>query len=52
MCSYCYLFTNIIIKIVANILTLQQIWVELPNGHSLHNAPYHNYASFNVYMIT
>jgi len=28
-----------------------QIWVELPDAHGLHNAQFHNYASFYGYML-
>ena len=36
------------------VLTLEigdQLWIELPDQHGLHNAPYHNYASFYGYLI-
>ena len=36
------------------ILTLMdgdQIWIELPDEHGIHNAPYHNYASFYGYLL-
>ena len=28
-----------------------QLWIELPDEHSMHNAPYHNYASFYGYLV-
>lgn len=28
-----------------------QIWIELPDEHGIHNAPYHNYASFYGYLL-
>lgn len=36
------------------ILPLQRgdrLWVELPDQYGLHNAPYHNYATFYGYML-
>jgi len=33
----------------AGIIPLERgdrLWVELPDGYGMHNAPYHNYASF------
>ena len=28
-----------------------RLWVELPDGYGMHNAPYHNYASFYGYLL-
>jgi len=28
-----------------------RLWVQLPDGYGMHNAPYHNYASFYGYLL-
>jgi len=28
-----------------------RLWVELPDGYGMHNAPYHNYASFYGHLL-
>jgi len=38
----------------AGIIALQRgdkLWVELPDGYGMHNAPYHNYASFYGHLL-
>ena len=38
----------------AGVFTLEigeTLWIELPDQHGLHNAPFHNYASFYGYML-
>ena len=36
---------------VLNLYQGDQLWVELPDQHGIHNAPYHNYASFYGFLI-